>query len=111
MGGPVTSLWTWVLDVSGLDTTGGVDMGGEASGGSATTITAPTVTPSGAPALVVSAVGSCKSVGGVASPFLALTPQGGNGAAYDIATTPGPLGPVFQNPQGGGWNVSVADFR
>jgi hypothetical protein len=42
---------------------------------------------------------------------IALTAQGGNGAVYDLATTPGSLRPVFQNPQGGVWKVSVADFR
>jgi hypothetical protein len=103
----------WVLEFSGLATSGGVDMGQTGTGGPSFTIDAPTLTPSGAPALLVSAVGSCGQVGIVAlgNPFIGL-PQGqtGNDAAYYIATAPGTYGPVFTSTLGQ-WNASVAAFR
>jgi len=108
----VTSLWVWVLEASGMRESGGVDNGTDGTGGATNTITAPTVTPTGAPALVVSAVGSCGSIGGISggNPFTALPAQGGNGAAYYIALTPGTYGPVFGN-NNKAWNASVAAFR
>jgi hypothetical protein len=106
------NLAVWVLEVSGLRTTGGVDDGVVGTGGSTNKITAPEVTPSGAPALVIAAVGSCGNIGGIAAPnpFTALGVQNGNNAAYYVPTTVGPFGPVFNNSFNQ-WNASVAAFR
>jgi hypothetical protein len=109
--GSVT-LQVWVVELSNTRTTGGVDVGNVGSGAASTTITAPTVTPSGVPAVVVSALGSCGTMGSLAggSPFTALPIQNGNGAAYYIATAPGAFGPVYNNSNNA-WNASVAAFR
>jgi hypothetical protein len=106
------NLAVWVLEVSGLGASGGVDMGEVGNGGATTTITAPSVTPSGTPALIVSALGSCGTIGSIAggNPFTALPKQSNNGAAYYIATTAGAYGPVFTNSYSG-WNASIAAFR
>lgn len=102
----------WVIEASGLRATGGVDQGATGSGGATTSIQAPVVTPTGVPALIVSAAGSCGAISGVdnSSPFTGLTAQDGNDAAYYVATTPGSYGPIYGNTDDD-WNASVAAFR
>jgi hypothetical protein len=106
------TLGVWVLEVSGLATSGGVNIGEVGNGDPNTTITAPTVSPSGAPALIVSALGSCGTIGSIpgGNPFIALPKEDNNGAAYYVATAAGTFGPVFTNSNSG-WNASVAAFR
>jgi len=107
----------WVVEVSGLATSGAADNGGVASSQSKNTLlTAPQVAVSGAPALVVSVAQSCSSDNGVASgvhngnPFSALTALEGNGAAYYLANATGTFGAVFDSGDYE-WNASTAAFR
>jgi hypothetical protein len=102
----------WVVEASGLSATGGVDRGTTGSGGATTSIQTPAVTPTGVPALIVSAAGSCGSISGVdkSSPFTGLPAQDGNDAAYYVATTAGSYGPVYGSTNDA-WNASVAAFR
>src|SRR4029078_12715900 len=72
---------TWVVEVSGLATSGAADNGGVPSSQSGNTVlTSPQVAPSAVPALVVSVAQSCSSGNGVApgvhsgNPFTALAP-------------------------------------
>ena len=106
------SVALWVIEASGLASTGGVDDGQTGSGSPTRTITAPTVGVTVAPNLVVAAVGSCGTIGGIHSgnPFTALTSQNGNNVAYDVATSTGSYGPVFDNSNDS-WNASVASFH
>jgi hypothetical protein len=106
-------LEAWVMEVSGLAPSGGVNASAVENNGPVTAlITTPTVTPSAAPALVVAAVGSCGSIGTIAAgtPFIALTEEVGNNVAYFVTTSNGAYGPVFNN-QFDAWNASVAAFR
>jgi hypothetical protein len=108
-----TVLEAWVMEVAGLAPSGGVNASAVENNGPVTAlITAPTVTPSAAPALVVAAVASCGSIGTIAagSPFIALTEEVGNNAAYYVTPSNGAYGPVFNN-QFDAWNASVAAFR
>ena len=113
MTGMSTFLQVWVMEVSGLGATGGVDTSAvENDGPATTTITAPTVTPSAAHALIVASVGSCGEIGSIApgNPFIALPVQVGNDAAYYITASEGAWGPVFNNAFDA-WNASIAAFR
>jgi len=107
-----SAIQLWVLEASGLSATGGVDQGTTGSGGATTSIQTPAVTPTGVPALIVSAAGSCGSISGVdkSSPFTGLPAQDGNDAAYYVATTAGAYGPIYGNTNDA-WNASVAAFR
>jgi hypothetical protein len=110
--GATGQIAVWVLEVSGMSKTGGVDDGAESNGQGTVLINAPTVRPTGDPALIVAAVGSCGQLGslGLGSPFTGLGIEDGNGASYYIATKPGAWGPVYSNNLSA-WNASVADFR
>jgi hypothetical protein len=110
--GTGANLAVWALEVSGMAASGGLDIGQATNGGPTTTITAPAITPSGSPALIVSAVGSCGTIGSLAggSSFIALPILAYNDSAYFIATAHGAYGPVFENTDSG-WNASVAAFR
>jgi hypothetical protein len=105
------SMYVWVLEASGLGASGGVDIDTTGSGAT-TTITVPPVSPTGVPALLLAAVGSCGSAGNLVpgNPFVALPIQQGNTAAYYIATSMGSWGPVFDNTDSA-WNASIAAFR
>jgi hypothetical protein len=101
----------WILEVSGLASSGMLDAYNVTNDApQSTTVNVPAVTPTGVPAFVVAAVGSCGTIGNVNSPFTGLAVEHGNGGAYDIATTIGAYGPVFAN-QNDSWNASIADFR
>jgi hypothetical protein len=107
-----SAIQLWVVEASGLSATGGVDQGTTGSGGATTSIQTPAVTPTGVPALIVSAAGSCGSISGVdkGSPFTGLPAQDGNDAAYYVATTAGSYGPIYGSTNNA-WNASVAAFR
>jgi hypothetical protein len=102
----------WVLELSGLRVTGGVDLGTTASGPATQQVTTPTVTPTGAPAFIVAAVGSDGTLGSVVAGnrFTGLPSQQGSGGACCIAAVRGTYGPVLQNSSDG-WNASIAAFR
>jgi hypothetical protein len=101
----------WVLEVSGLVSSGLLDAYNVTNDAPATTtVNVQPITPASVPAFVVAAVGSCGTIGNVNSPFTGLAVEHGNGGAYDIATTIAAYGPVFGN-QNDSWNASIADFR
>jgi hypothetical protein len=107
-----SAIQLWVIEASGLRATGGVDQGTTGSGGATTSIQTPAVAPTGYPALIVSAAGSCGAISGVdnTSPFTGLPAQDGNDAAYYVATTAGSYGPIYGSTNDS-WNASVAAFR
>jgi hypothetical protein len=102
----------WILEASGLASTGGVDVGQTGMGPATTTIVAPTVTPSGLDALIASVVASCGGVSGLASgsSFVGLPVAEGDDAAYYVPHLSGSYGPVFSSTSAE-WNASVAAFR
>lgn len=110
--GAAAQIQLWVVEASGLKATGGVDQGTTGSGAATTSIQTPAVTPTGVPALIVSAAGSCGAISGVdkGSPFTGLPTQDGNDAAYYVATTAGSYGPIYGSSNDA-WNASVAAFR
>ena len=85
----------WIVEASGLASTGGVDVRQMGMGPATTTIVAPTVTPSGLDALIVSVVASCGGVSGLAAgnPFVALPVAQGDDAAYYVRSPQGATGP------------------
>jgi len=102
----------WVLELSGLSATGAVDVLSGDSGAPTTVVYAPAVHPSGVPAVIVNATGSCMSVTGLhpGSAFTLLPIQRDNGASYFIANEAGTFGPVYDTTDAS-WNGSTAAFR
>ncbi len=108
-----SSISVWATELSGLRSAGGADMVAAAQNAAKTNpIIAPTLTPSGAPALLIAAVGSCGTIGKIrpGNPFTGLPAQIGNGAAFYVDVDGGTFGAAYDNSMDG-YNASAAAFR
>jgi hypothetical protein len=102
----------WIAEVAGLSADGGADDVAADAGGAMTTFQGPIVTPSGVPALIVAAAGSCGQLTGLhpGSLYTQLPGQHGNGAALLLDREAGANGPIFDNANAG-WSAATAAFR